>query len=117
MQHLAAIQVALSHAAYARCTGGVQGLAHFRCGACRACALVCQTALHCVGASPLAAPSWRPADTRPFCYAHHAGRDLQSVLQLRSARSGERVFGWWRSGRRIAVEVAKALAYLHRQVG
>ncbi|PRW59527.1 Serine threonine- kinase CTR1 [Chlorella sorokiniana] len=46
-----------------------------------------------------------------FC----SGRDLQSVLQLRSARSGERMFGWWRSGRRIAVEVAKALAYLHRQ--
>jgi serine/threonine protein kinase len=44
------------------------------------------------------------------------GRDLHSALQLRTARTGERIFGWRRSGRRVALEVARALNYLHSKV-
>ena len=36
------------------------------------------------------------------------------MLGLRSGRTGRRVFGWWRSGQRIAAEVARALNYLHQ---
>lgn len=58
--------------------------------------------------------SWdEPTSTGIILTEFAAGRDLQSVLGLRSARTGQRVFGWWRSGRRIAAEVARALAYLH----
>ena len=41
-----------------------------------------------------------------------AGRDLHSVLQLRGA-DGQRLFGWYRLGCRVACDVARALAYLH----
>lgn len=41
------------------------------------------------------------------------GRDLHSVLDLRASGTGERLFGWWQRGRRIACEVARALNYLH----
>ena len=40
------------------------------------------------------------------------GRDLGSVLRLRNAQ-GQRVFGWYKHGCRVAWEVAKALNYLH----
>lgn len=41
------------------------------------------------------------------------GRDLHSVLNLRAAGTGERVFGWRRRGRRVLCEVARAVSYLH----
>ncbi|KAL4855424.1 Mitogen-activated protein kinase kinase kinase 9 [Chlorella vulgaris] len=41
------------------------------------------------------------------------GRDLHSVLQLPAAGSQQRLFGWSRRGRRVALEVARALNYLH----
>ncbi|PSC73768.1 serine threonine-kinase [Micractinium conductrix] len=41
------------------------------------------------------------------------GRDLGSALDLQSGAEGSRVFGWYRQGRRVALEVAKALNYLH----
>lgn len=47
---------------------------------------------------------------------YRAGRDLQSALHLRTSRTQERVFGWYRSGRRVAFEVAKALNFLHSKV-
>ncbi|KAL4447908.1 hypothetical protein ABPG75_005127 [Micractinium tetrahymenae] len=43
------------------------------------------------------------------------GRDLHSVLRLRAAGSDERLFSWRRHGRRVARDVARALAYLHSQ--
>ncbi|PSC67771.1 Serine threonine-kinase CTR1 [Micractinium conductrix] len=43
------------------------------------------------------------------------GRDLQAALQLLERGSGERLFGWWRRGRKVALEVAKAVNYLHNQ--
>jgi len=49
-------------------------------------------------------------------HCSHAGRDLGSVLQLRSSRTHERIFGWHRSGRRVAVEVARAINWLHSKV-
>ncbi|KAI7845590.1 hypothetical protein COHA_000877 [Chlorella ohadii] len=39
-------------------------------------------------------------------------RDLASVLQLENP-PGQRVFGWYKHGCRVAFEVAKALNYLH----
>jgi serine/threonine protein kinase len=41
------------------------------------------------------------------------GRDLHSVLALTAAGSAYRLFGWYRRGRRVALEVARALNYLH----
>ncbi|KAL4447910.1 hypothetical protein ABPG75_005129 [Micractinium tetrahymenae] len=43
------------------------------------------------------------------------GRDLHSVLRLRAAGSDKRLFSWRRHGRRVARDVARALAYLHSQ--
>ncbi len=48
-----------------------------------------------------------------LCTEFCEGRDLYSVLNLCSASSGERLFGWRRRGRRIACEVARALNHLH----
>lgn len=44
------------------------------------------------------------------------GRDLHKALQLRSATRGDRAFGWYGRGRRVALDVAKALNYLHSEV-
>lgn len=44
------------------------------------------------------------------------GRDLHSALQLQSAGGRDRVFGWYRRGRSVAVNVAAALNYLHSMV-
>lgn len=44
-----------------------------------------------------------------------AGLDLLSSLQLCDADIG-RLFGWRNRGRRVALELAQALAYLHSQV-
>ncbi|KAL4442409.1 hypothetical protein ABPG77_004993 [Micractinium sp. CCAP 211/92] len=61
---------------------------------------------------------------RGVCLAGHSGtllleycdgRDLHSVLRLRAAGSQERLFSWRRHGRRVARDVARALAYLHSQ--
>lgn len=41
------------------------------------------------------------------------GRDLHSALQVMAADGGERLFAWARRGRRTALEVARALSYLH----
>ncbi|KAL4428401.1 hypothetical protein ABPG75_002490 [Micractinium tetrahymenae] len=42
------------------------------------------------------------------------GRDLFSSLQLHTDNgSGQRQFGWWQRGRRVALHLARALAYLH----
>lgn len=41
------------------------------------------------------------------------GRDLHSALQLQATGGSGRVFGWYRRGRRVALDVAKALNYLH----
>lgn len=41
------------------------------------------------------------------------GRDLHSALQVTVAGSSERLFSWRRRGRRVALEVARALNYLH----
>ncbi len=40
------------------------------------------------------------------------GRDLFSALNLRD-KSGERVFSWYKRGKRVALDVASALAFLH----
>lgn len=45
------------------------------------------------------------------------GRDLHSALQLTAAGSTDRLFSWYRRGRRIAYETAKAINYLHSKVG
>jgi serine/threonine protein kinase len=42
-----------------------------------------------------------------------AGRDLRAALGLTAADSTERLFGWHRRGRRVVLEVAKALNFLH----
>ncbi|KAL4431314.1 hypothetical protein ABPG75_006570 [Micractinium tetrahymenae] len=43
------------------------------------------------------------------------GHDLFRALQLRSASTGSRLFGWRQHGKRVALQVAQALAYLHRK--
>ncbi|PRW39133.1 cytochrome P450 chloroplastic isoform C [Chlorella sorokiniana] len=44
------------------------------------------------------------------------GRDLYNALPLQAAGgSGERLFGWWRLGRRVAFDLARALNYIHSQ--
>ncbi|KAL4438479.1 hypothetical protein ABPG77_000127 [Micractinium sp. CCAP 211/92] len=43
------------------------------------------------------------------------GHDLYRALQLRSAATGSRLFGWRQHGKRVALQVAQALAYLHRK--
>ena len=50
------------------------------------------------------------------CAPHHpprAGRDLYSALEVRAAGTGERLFSWRLRGWRVALEVARALNYLH----
>lgn len=45
-----------------------------------------------------------------------AGRDLYRALEIRgqtASGASERVFGWRRRGRRVALDVARALNYLH----
>ncbi|KAL4421641.1 hypothetical protein ABPG75_010932 [Micractinium tetrahymenae] len=43
-----------------------------------------------------------------------AGRDLMSALPVEVAGfPGERLFGWYRRGRRIALEITKAINFLH----
>lgn len=46
-----------------------------------------------------------------------AGRDLFSALQ-RTGRGGTstRVFGWWRAGARVAVEIVRGINYCHQKV-
>lgn len=44
-----------------------------------------------------------------------SGHDLYRALQLRSAATGSRLFGWRQHGKRVALQVAQALAYLHRK--
>lgn len=41
------------------------------------------------------------------------GRDLYSALQLKARGSEARLFSWRRRGRRVALETARALNYLH----
>ncbi|PSC73546.1 Serine threonine-kinase CTR1 [Micractinium conductrix] len=41
------------------------------------------------------------------------GRDLHSALELCAAGTDQRLFGWYRRGRRVAYDVAKAMNYLH----
>lgn len=43
------------------------------------------------------------------------GRDLFSALDVLEQGSGERIFSWRRKGRRVALELARALNYLHRR--
>lgn len=59
----------------------------------------------------LLAPSRAPA---PLC-APATGHDLYRALQLRSAATGARLFGWRHHGKRVALQVAQALSYLHRK--
>ena len=40
------------------------------------------------------------------------GRDLHSALEVPAAGTGQRLFGWYRRGRRVALDTAKALNYL-----
>ncbi|KAL4419965.1 hypothetical protein ABPG75_007063 [Micractinium tetrahymenae] len=42
-----------------------------------------------------------------------SGRDLHSALQLRIAGTQRRLFGWYARGRHVAVDIAKALNFLH----
>ncbi|KAI7838770.1 hypothetical protein COHA_007387 [Chlorella ohadii] len=42
------------------------------------------------------------------------GRDLHSALQVRAAGSQERLFSWGRRGKRVALDVAKAMNFLHQ---
>ncbi|KAL4458215.1 hypothetical protein ABPG75_013080 [Micractinium tetrahymenae] len=44
-----------------------------------------------------------------FC----AGRDLDAVMHAQSRASGQRLFGWYGRGRKVAEDVASGLAYLH----
>ncbi len=44
------------------------------------------------------------------------GRDLHSRLDAIN-RAGERLFSWYGRGRTVAVDVARALHYLHRRAG
>lgn len=55
-----------------------------------------------------------PPASAPPC----AGRDLFSALQIsgRGPRSS-RVFGWWRQGARVALEIARAINHCHYKVG
>jgi len=41
------------------------------------------------------------------------GRDLQARLQQRTP-AGKRVFGWWGRGRVVALDIARAIHYIHR---
>ena len=41
------------------------------------------------------------------------GRDLQGRLQQRT-KAGARLFGWWARGHTSALDIARALHYLHR---
>lgn len=41
------------------------------------------------------------------------GRDLYNALDVPAAGGRERLFGWRRRGRKVALDVAKALNYLH----
>ena len=41
------------------------------------------------------------------------GRDLHAALDVLARGSQDRLFGWYRRGKRIAVEVARAINYLH----
>lgn len=42
-----------------------------------------------------------------------AGRDLRAALDVRAAGTDERLFGWHRRGKRVALQLARALNYLH----
>lgn len=56
---------------------------------------------------------------RRACPATCAGRDLHSNLQrtaCSSAAGPRRLFGWGRRGARVALEVARALNYVHHKV-
>ena len=57
-------------------------------------------------------PSPCPDLPRPSRWNRQEGKDLFSAVKLRD-RSGERVFGWGRRGKRVALDVASALAFLH----
>ncbi|KAI7845918.1 hypothetical protein COHA_000464 [Chlorella ohadii] len=41
------------------------------------------------------------------------GRDLRAALDVRAAGTDERLFGWHRRGKRVALQLARALNYLH----
>jgi hypothetical protein len=41
------------------------------------------------------------------------GRDLKNRLSSLN-RAGERVFGWYQRGKAVALDIARALHYLHR---
>ena len=41
------------------------------------------------------------------------GRDLHAALDLLALGTQERLFGWHRRGKRVALEVARALNFLH----
>lgn len=61
------------------------------------------------------------AASRPCCFGRHetAGRDLFSALQLAGrggTKSCARLFGWWRRGARVSIEIARAINYCHHKV-
>lgn len=43
------------------------------------------------------------------------GRDLHAALDVRAAGTSERLFSWYRRGRRVALQLARALNYLHNK--
>lgn len=72
-----------------------------------------------------AQPSMRPGPgsgagrahrTAPLHCMESAGRDLHSSIDLKATGSSDRVFGWYRRGRRVAYDVARAISYLHSKV-
>ena len=67
-----------------------------------------QPALLRLGLGQLALPTQHHAASVLFiCHCPSAGRDLHSVLQLTAAGSQERLFGWHRRGKRVALDIAK----------
>ncbi|PRW33664.1 serine threonine- kinase receptor R831 [Chlorella sorokiniana] len=64
---------------------------------------------HVVSFSGVSLDGPRGIILQEFC----EGRDLHSALQLQSSGGSGRAFGWYRRGRRVALDVARALNYLH----
>lgn len=65
---------------------------------------------------PMGPHTYTPSLTRPATHlpTHtHIGRDLHSAMQL-CGTDGQRLFGWRCHGCRVALEVARALAFLHQ---
>lgn len=63
---------------------------------------------------PLLTPAHPPCPSHLIFCDPPAGCDLFRALELPSASApGQRLFGWHRRGRRVAYEVARALAWMH----